>query len=307
MERNSPQEIIPSVINSLRKGEQTLSQLSKSSDINRVTLSQYLSAFESAGIIKTQKAGREKIIQLRNNPDSHFDLPIKEEDNKKLSTIYAYIRETCLTLYNKEPTKTQVYKILWEISKKHPLPIGWYQHGPCAVRIYRGNEQKFTQLEDDEKKIIEERVDEYCKLTNEELQQKVYSKENNELYLLKENLATKEEIEKENLNESLMHLIKLVPKETIEIVTDFVSAALLLGWKKTRHLFTDYVWKYISIVVFKESLRHYYGNKIDEYLNDKIEEIKLDCQKLIQHLVTDYMDTKYSQDKLYQRWVKGQK
>ncbi|MBL7055343.1 helix-turn-helix transcriptional regulator [Candidatus Woesearchaeota archaeon] len=304
MERNSPSEIIPVVLNALRIGEQTLNQLSKSSKINRVTLSQYISAFEKAGVLKTKKLGRERHIQLRNNPDSYFDLPIKEEDNKKLSTIYSYIKETCLKLYNKEPTKTQVYKILWELNKERNFPIGWYQHGPCAVRIYRGTEHKHQELDKDEKELIKRKVEEYCKLTSEELQKKVYSKENNELYLLKEKLITKPEIEKDELNGLLMDLIKLTPKETISTVSDFVRTSLLLGWEKSKFLFTEHVWKYISLVVFKESLRDYYGDSIDLHLQEKINEIKIESNRIIENLVIDYTNSKHSQDKLYRRWVK---
>jgi len=279
--------------------------LSKSSKINRVTLSQYISAFEKSGVLITKKSGREKHIQLRNNPDSYFDLPIKEEDNQKVSTIYACIKETCNKLYNKEPTKTQVYKILWELNKKRDLPIGWYQHGPCAVRIYRGNEIKFQKLDNDENKLIKQKVEEYCILSSEQLQKKVYSKENNTLYLLKEELITKEEIKKEELNIILMDLIKLTPKETIDTVSDFVRASLLLGWEKSRFLFTEYVWKYISIVVFKESLRDYYGNSIDIHLQEKIDEIKTECDEVIEDLVSNNMDAKHSRDRLYQRLVKN--
>ena len=302
MQRSSPTDIIPVIINTLRDGKQTVSRLSKKTKINRVTLAQYIKAFENAGIITSIKHGRERYIQLRSNPDSHFDLPIKEEDNKTLSTIYAYIKETCIKLYNKEPTKTQVYKILFELKK--PLPIGWYQHGPCAVRIYRGNEKKQITLSKEDRALIEEKVREYCRLTSYELQKKIYSKENNRLYLIKERLLRLERIKRDELNILLTELLQAIPKEANELAADFVRAALLLGWEKTHIIFRDNFWKYVAMITFRESLREYYGDSIDEYLKDRIEQIREDTKKHLYYMVKEYMDSKYSGDKHYEQYVK---
>ncbi|MFW6450511.1 MAG: hypothetical protein ACOCZ6_05645 [Nanoarchaeota archaeon] len=300
--RNSPYEIIPLIINTLRNGSQTLTKLQSTTDINRVTLSNYIASFEKAGIIKTKKHGRERLIQLRSNPDSYFDLPVDEEDTKYISTIYAYIRQTCLKLYNKEPTKTQVYKIIYELKK--PLPIGWYQYGPCPVRIYRGNEKKEKKLGKDDLSLIKKKVKEYCALSNFELQKRIYNKENNHLYQLKEKLITLDKPKKDELNILLTELIQNVPGETIKVTTDFVRAAFLLGWDKARLIFRDYIWKFISIVVFKESLKHYYGEDIEELLGEKIKETKEEARKTLYWAVKGYMDSKYSGDKYYQQYVK---
>jgi len=304
MERKSPVDIIPAIINALRKGEQTLSKLSRSSNINRVTLSQYVQALEKADIIISNKKGRERIIKLRSNPGSYFDLPIKEEDNKYIETVYAFIKETCLKLYQKQPTKTQVYKILWEIRKEKNIPIGWYQYGPCPVKIYKGNEKQFVNLSKDLKLKISKTVKDYCSLSNAQLQKKIYNKEHNQLYLLKEELITSTEIKKDDLNKLMFELIKNVPKEAVDITTDFARTALLLGWENTKIFFRDSVWKYIALVMFKESLKDYYGNEIEDYLKDRISDIRSECEISIYYMVRSYTDSKYSQDEHYQSFLK---
>ena len=103
-----------------------------------------------------------------------------------------------------------------------------------------------------------------------------------------------------------MDLIKYAPKETIDVTTDFARATLLLNWEKTKTIFETF-WRYITLVVFKKSLRSYYQDNINIYLTKKIEEAKKEAQLEILNLVNNHTDTKYSQDKLYQRWVKKKK
>ncbi|MFH1053809.1 MAG: helix-turn-helix domain-containing protein [Candidatus Woesearchaeota archaeon] len=298
MERKSPIDIIPSIINSLKEGEQTINQLSKKSKINRVTLSQYISAFEKTGLIKTRRDGRERYVQLRNNPDSYFDLPINEKDKKTMQTIYALIKKACIKLYNKEPGKTHVYKIINDINVEQNLnlPIGWYQYGPCSVLIYRGNEEQQIKLNFK----IKEKVKEYCKLEKTDLQQQIYKKYKKELYQFKERVLKEK-------NPDIIKLITLVQKEAIETTTDFVRATLLLGWKNTIEIFKDSFWKYIALIEFKESLRDYYGEDIDKYLELQIKDLKDETAEKINEKILEFTDSKHSQDKLYQRWVKQKK
>ena len=82
----------------------------------------------------------------------------------------------------------------------------------------------------------------------------------------------------------LMDLVKHVPQDTIETTTDFSRATLLLGWNKTKTIF-DTFWKYITMVVFKKTLEFYYGNNLEIYLDEKIEEAKKEAQLDITNLV----------------------
>lgn len=102
---------------------------------------------------------------------------------------------------------------------------------------------------------------------------KIY-KDKEDLYLTKEKLLEKNH-NKEELNMILMDLIKYVPQETIETVTDFARATLLLGFEKTESCFRNFVWKYIIMVVLKKSLD----------INEKIEFIKKEAQMQIINLV----------------------
>jgi len=297
MQRNSPTDIITSIMKNLKKGRTTLTKLSKDIKINRITVSQYLTAFEESGLIRKIPQGREIILELKENPDSYFNLPIYQDDKKTMQTLYAIIRKTCQKIYNKEPGRTHVYKILYELNQEYELklPVGWYQHGPCAVLIYNGNEVEQIKIEWESK--IKEKVMEYCKMESIELQKMIYQKYDNKLYRFKEKLKSKDKPD-------VMELIKLVPQETIEITTDFARATLLLKWDSMLEIFFNYIWKYIAAVKFKETLRFYYGDEIEYYLQERIDERKIEAQTAINEKIMEYTDSKYSRDSLYQRWAK---
>lgn len=297
MERKSPSDIISGILNAMKQGEQTITQLSKSSGINRITVSQYISAFEEGGIVEVKSQGREKSVLLKNPDDTYFNLPIKEQEKKVMQTIYAIIREHCKKKCSKEPTKTHVYKIIYDVMKEKNLnlPVGWYQHGPCSVLIYSGDEKEQEKLEYMD--LIKEKTEQYCKLSPIDLQKEIYDKYNNKLYKFKERVRSGEDPDP-------LELLKLVPKEAIDITTDFARATLLLKWEKTRDIFFTSFWRYISLVNFKGSLRDYYGEDIEEYFKDKIEERRQELGEQLDKVIMEYADAKFSQDELYQRWVK---
>ena len=104
-----------------------------------------------------------------------------------------------------------------------------------------------------------------------------------------------------------MDIIKFSPKETIEIASDFARATLLLGFENTRECFGETVWKYLTMVIFKNSLESYYQGNLEKYFDKKIEQAKTEAQLQISDLIKMNMDTKHSQDKLYQRWTNKKK
>ncbi len=280
------QKIITSIKDVLSDKPLSISEISEKADINWRTAKHYLKILEKLGLVEEKSIKNTRTFFYKNK-DNYFNLPIKEKHSKLISSIYANIKKTCLKLFDKEPTKTQAYKIIWRVDKELNLglPIGWYRYGPCCVQIYKGNEED-TKLDKNIISIIEKTTKEYCFLDNMSLQKKIYTQEENKLYLTKQGLIELENNfeNKEELNMLLMDLIKYAPDETTETVTDFARATLLLGWEKTRICFIDYVWKYITMVVFKKSLKFYYGDS-EVYWDDKIESAKKESQIIITDLV----------------------
>lgn len=279
------QEIIDSIKDILMDKPLSISEISGKLKINWRTAENYLEILKRLELVEERNIKNTRTFFYKDK-DNYFDLPIKNKDARLISSIYSKIRESCLKSLKKEPTKTQVYKIIWNLNNKLNLglPVGWYKYGPCCVQIYQGDESEQTKLSINEIKLINEIIKEYCILDNIALQKKVYSDAENNLYLTKESLLESDSNNKEKLNMILMDLIKYSPKETIEITTDFSRATLLLGWDKTRTLFNIF-WGYIALVTFKQSLESYYSSSLEIYLGKKIEDAKKEAQLYITNLV----------------------
>lgn len=278
-------EIINSIKKSLREGPKSISDISKEAKINWRTAEQNLKLLKSLNLVieKDIKNTRTFFYQEKNN---YFDLPVKAKDSKYISTLYAHIKKFCHKFHNKEPTKTQVYKILWKINQtlKKNLPIGWYRYGPMCVQEYMNNEKEEIKLDPKTISLVKSITKEYCACENKELQRKIYEEEDEKLYLTKEDLLSIKKDDKKEINPILMDFIKFSPPESIEAVTDFVRATLLAGWSETQEIF-DNLWKYLTMTRFRDSLKPYYGEGVDIYLKQKIEATKKETQILTTDLV----------------------
>jgi len=290
------EDIIDSIKKVLSEGEPlSISQVARKAKIDWRTANHYLIILEKIDLVKSYKF-KNTVTYFYKDPDNYFKLPIKEKHQKIISTIYAYIKEFCEKKFQKEPTKTQVYKVIWKVNKelKLNLPIGWYRYGPICMQVYQGKERKEKTLEKKEVILIKNITEEYCFLDNIKLQRKIYEEAKEAAYILKEKI-----LEEENVDVLLMDLVKEVPEETREIVTDFIRTTLLLKWGKTRSYFSE-LWKYVTLVRLKESLREYYDN-VNRYLDEQISSTKKEIQLEIYSLVEHYMKIKYSQDKKFQQ------
>lgn len=297
-------ELTSSIILILKEAPLSISDVADKLSIDWRTAASYLELLKTLGLAKEQTIKNKRVFYYLDK-DSYFNLPVKPKDKTIILTIYALIKKFCKEKFDKEPTKTQVYKIIWKINqlKQLNLPIGWYKYGPLSLQAYKGDEKEETKLSYE--KDIKDITEKYCALDNIELQNKIYEEENKKLYLIKKELLDKaKDINKEELNMLLMDLIKYVPEEAKETTIDFARATLLLGPKVTMEYFGNF-WEYIALVIFKESIKNSYNTEI--YLDEKIATAKKDIQHIVFDLVTRYADAKHSQDNLYQRWVKQKK
>jgi len=271
----------------------SISEISFELKINWRTAENYLEILKRLDLVKEKEIKNTRTFFYKDK-DNYFKLPIKWKDTKLISSIYSKIKETCLKLYGKEPTKTQAYKIIWKLNDNLNLglPVGWYRYGPCCVQSYNGNEEMETDLTKTQIKGIADLTKEYCNMDNVELQRKIYLDAKYQLYIKKEELCMFSSSDKQDLNLILMDIVKLVPQETIETTTDFARATLLLDWGKTKTIF-DIFWKYITMIIFKESLRSYYGLfDLGEYMDEEINMAKREAQLEIMNLVQSHLKSK---------------
>jgi len=297
-------ELTSSIIKLLKEAPSSISDISAKLNINWRTAQSYLELLKSLGLTKEQTIKNKRVFFYLDK-DNYFSLPIKPKDKTVISTIYALIKKFCNEKFNKEPTKTQVYKIIWKINQKLNLnlPIGWYKYGPLSLQAYKGDEKEETKLSYE--KDIKEITEKYCLLDNIQLQNMIYKEEDKKLYLIKQEILEKANtINKEELSMLLMELIKYAPEETTDVTTDYARVMLLLG-PKTMMQYFDLFWEYVAMIMLKNSIKDHYDTEL--YMREKIETAKKDIEILLDDVVRTYMDAKYSQDKLYQKWIQKKK
>jgi hypothetical protein len=245
------------------------------------------------GLVKEKQEHNSRIFYYL-DPDNYFGIPTGKEN--LIKSIYARIKSECNRQFNKDPTKTHVNKILYDVNKKLNLglPIGWYRYGPFCVVKYKNDEQ--GKLNDNLSSAIAASVRKYCPMDNFELQRRVYEEENNPLYMAKENLL--KATDKAEIHAYLLDIIRHAPLATQDVANDYTRATMLLGWDKTKPFF-DLFWKYVTMVNFQRSL-----DADSLYFEKSVELARSEIQSIIVDLVNAYMDSKYSQDAHYQQYVK---
>jgi predicted transcriptional regulator len=258
----------------LKEGHLDIQELSNKVNLDKRTLEKHLKLLVDWGII-LEKSINKRTFYLKEE-NNYFKLPIKQQDQNTITTIYNKIKQFCQEIYFKEPTKTQVYKIIFLLNKKFNLnlPIGWYLYGPCCVQTYQGDEEIMAPLNKEQLTFLKEATEKYCTYDNIELQKEIYKKEHNELYQAKEELISLNYTDdKQILNPILMKLIDNSSDEATSIITDFARLTLYKGWNsKIRDCFNN-VWKYMAIIEFKNSLEY-----DDIYFQKQLNSLKKDLE-----------------------------
>jgi hypothetical protein len=292
---------ITSIIEFLRETPGSIREISQKTGLNWRTVIGNLDILRTLGKVNEKKIKNARVFYLKEE-GSFFKIPVMRRDHELITTIYAAIKRYCFKGYGKNPTKTHVYKILYEVNKKFGLnlPIGWYRYGPCCVQIYNNEEKEMIKLSNAQLLFIKEITEKYCAKDTIELQKQIYQDEHQQLYITKERLFST--TNKQEFNALLMDLVKYAPEGTKETVTEFVRAVMLLGWSKMLPYFGLF-WKYVTMVRFKETLSFYVDTEI--YFDKSISNIKNELQSFIFDLVKSHTDTKYSQDTHYQSFYRN--
>jgi predicted transcriptional regulator len=238
MERNAPEEIIPALLTVLHAGAQSLTEISKTSKINRITAAKYLKAIEKGKTLISKKQGRETIYIHKQHNNAYYKLPVTKEQKKLFNTYYHHIKRLCKEIFNKEPSKIQVAKILWTLNReqKLKLPIAWYKQGPGGLQAFKGNEPEAITIPQEKVHQVKETEAKYGKHHEIKIKTKIYKEHKDQLYITKDEHVSrvKKKINEENdrnwFRNTLRELIKYAPREAIDIIKDFANTALLVDW-----------------------------------------------------------------------------
>lgn len=304
------------IIFALKNKSQTISQIANSQNMNWDSTKNYLEQLEEIGFVYSEEIKGKCYYHLNPNPQpkkeygTYFNLPIDEKTKQTLETYYFLIETEYKKQTQKNPTITQIYKILAKINKDWNLglPLGWYNYGLIPPLIYNPEqsyqEQEFVST--NIKQTIPIIIEKYTKFkTIRLLLKNQYEEFDKTSYILKEaildNFYKGEEFTKvkNNFKELIKSLLNdNISKNTLTHFNRYYT--LLLDIEK--NMYKDYEIKQQLIEQFKEIFKlaaiEYYRksliekNFISEYIINSITQKEMQSQNtLVKEQCRDLIDT----------------
>ncbi|MGE0793702.1 MAG: hypothetical protein AB7V77_05990 [Candidatus Woesearchaeota archaeon] len=310
LSRSERSEIYSKIADCLRvNGPLNINQISEKIESNWETVKNAIDSLEKAKFIgeENNKYFISCSMNGEFNEQTIFNLPLTKEQNELFCKIANRIKEL-----SKETLKqTVLQKAVVEVIKKskiNNLPYGWYMYGECCVHTLK--DTLGFGITKDYDKEIQSTLEEFSTHGEyvEDLLDYLYTKENNELYLLKldTKLLLEQKITENNksnlktINRNLMRMLILLHKFNFseKIIFQFDEFTSYFGRLKNLDpsAFENirleilnsfkYCWNLIAITNFKRDLEKFYIFELDPYTQpreetylDLLEEEKLQLEE----------------------------
>lgn len=195
MERKTNRRIFDSIVKSLSTGPKSIHEIAQESGTNWETVRNHLEILKGIGYISERSEGKSRIFSLRplgTHPDTLFGLPLDKGDENLINLMFMRIRDEWVRITNKQPSKTQVQKVLVEVNKRLNLniPTAWYLFGKMCLKMYDPErDYDYEEVEDPRlEKEIAASVNDLSQKTVSQLRKYQYAEEENSMYMIKENI-----------------------------------------------------------------------------------------------------------------------
>ena len=309
MGRKSAKELIKRILKSVSETPKSIHEIAKDCESNWESIKIYLESLKEAGVLLETEIGNKRVFSIHqrdvtNKTGNYFDLPIKDDDEKIIDSLFFKIKEEWKKKTGNVPGRIQVQKTLAKINKlcNLNLPIGWYLFGPVCAKPYNPLMQyNYSGLDSHAQTCVTKVVGEYStENTAYSLKIRHYNEEDHTLYKTKEillNLLSSPNFSKKYINEinkQLYTLLKNLPlifdKISKEIVNDFVGLLLqmvnnlsdddLKLVKNDIHTSFDEVWKLIALYNYFSDLEPYYIKNFSKEIELKHFIAEMNMQKI---------------------------
>ncbi len=315
MERKSAKELIKRILKSLSEAPKSIHEIAKDCESNWGSIKIYLESLKEAGILQETDISNKRVFSLvqcnrTSKTGNYFDLPIKQEDEKLIDSLFFKIKEEWKQKTGIFPGRIQVQKTLAKINKECNLnlPIGWYLFGTLCVKPYdQMLEYNYFELDKQIKTCVSTVVDIYSKEnTATSLKLRHYNEENHTLYKTKEillSLFSSSNFSKkyiQEINNQLYILLKYCPSifdnVSKELINDFVGLVLqmintisdedLKLVKNDIYQSFNEIWKLIALYNYFSDLEPYYSKHFSKELELKhfISEMNTQKMEVIEYL-----------------------
>lgn len=310
--------VIKKIIENLKEYPKSITEISNKTGMDRSTITRYIKVLRDTNFIKEQKDGRSKkyIINKEYSNDNYFNLPLNNDINKLVNSIYYSIKKIWKKETNRLLSKTTAQKIMFHVIKKNNLniPYGFYKFGGTPIKPY-DNKCKYsceTNLNSNIIKSIENKVDEYSQ-NQYTYQDKInhYEEYANELYQLKEKMLSllySDKFSKSSLFDFQKQFRNLLNKAPLkehysDLLNDYDTLLIDMtqSWddinNPKRFLTRSFetLWDLIALYQYKLDLKDYYpelllNENFKSKIESKKEELIMICSKINDDIPKDDLD-----------------
>ena len=282
--KKNREEIKQAIILALEQKPLSTQQISEKIMSNWSTVNEVLEGLKAEGKVK-EIVTTDKIKVYQNiTKDTYYGIPISEDQRKEFRYIFSIAINEYKQIKNRTPNKTELAKVIVDTIKTanlDHLPTAWYIYGQIPLMIVDPSKDYATEFiprnSQKIKEIIIKIIKEQKHENTKELRQEHYIKYNNLLYETKEKLFSKD-LNWEKSPHEILKLYNLFlvscPNNPPELffLTEKLSGLVykmnslnIMAENKINILITtDYLWKFISLNLFLDSL-----TKFKEYSNKK--------------------------------------
>ena len=286
MGRGSTQVLLKKIMEILKQGPKTVSEIAGETGLDRNAIAKYAKILSEGGLLTEEKMGTsKKLIAPAYRPDTYFGLPLDKKAEEQASSVYSLIQKNWKENTTKKLLKTQAQKIAYKaiVSCDLKIPHGWYLYGGISVLAYDDSKDyKYYRISKKAKDVIKKETAEHAgKEFAWQSKRKQYEEAGKELYLKKEEIlsilcgpkfATDPKRSLYVLAKKIKKLVSLAPRSRRTEYAEFLDAYqdLMLDMNKLENdvisahnkeiiqLF-EALWKYIALFNFKEDLLNFYS------------------------------------------------
>ncbi len=304
MSKKSSSSLVKDVLGYLKRVERpcSIKEISEGTDTDRKSVRKYLNELVETGLLEMEKQGRKKLyyIQDYRTSNTYFNLPLDEEQRKKVETVFGYIQEQYMEKNDEKVSKAKAQKILVGAMKESDsrfIPFGRYRYGLISVASFESGKNYHFEREsipewEEFREIVDRKIEKYSGLSFNEVLEEQYRNWDMDLHLSKQRLIhiiLDTSCEKEEFIKELYNFVYNSPEmddEAEDILMDFVSVAPKLkpNTEKKSILLDCFkeVWNMISVYVLQEDLGEFYSDKLlDTRLRGRKENAKEDAEEVL--------------------------
>lgn len=144
--KKTSRQVIENIIGSLRNGPKSIFEVAQETETTWESAKRYLEMLKNIEMAEETEDGNKRVFRLKGcvepvekRPDTLFGVPIlpKEQENA-INFLFMKIRELWKEKTGSYPGKTQIQKILVDVSHKCGIniPTGWYMFGELCIKNY---------------------------------------------------------------------------------------------------------------------------------------------------------------------------